>query len=176
MILCLCDKSCHSHLNDQDAACLWSQRGATLGPGLEAARWGGAQVGVGGALTTMPLIDTQQLRGKSCSMGTRNCRQPSQWQSSSIMPMRLKIRTTALARSYVMWKICGHTDTLTLTNDIFFKSQEHHQCQYSLTLCSISHDLIHRRRTSTKRNRITFLSLYSGWQPTGGSPGRAERT
>ena len=53
----------------------------------------------GRALTTMLLMDTQQSSGKSCSMGTRNCRQPSQWQSRSIMPMRLTIRTTALARS-----------------------------------------------------------------------------
>lgn len=68
-----------------------------------AGRRGGALVGGagrrGGALTTMPLMDTQQLRGKSCSMGTRNCRQPSQWHSSSIMLMRLQMRMTALARS-----------------------------------------------------------------------------
>ena len=52
-----------------------------------------------GVLTTMWLMETQQSGGKSCSMGTRNCRQPSQWHSSSIIPMRLKMRTTALARS-----------------------------------------------------------------------------
>lgn len=32
----------------------------------------------GQALTTMRLRDTQQSSGKSCSMGTRNWRQPSQ--------------------------------------------------------------------------------------------------
>lgn len=31
-----------------------------------------------GVLTTMWLMETQQSGGKSCSMGTRNCRQPSQ--------------------------------------------------------------------------------------------------
>lgn len=68
--------------------------------------WTGAQgeqagsvAGSGPALTTIPLMDTQQFWGKSCSMGTRNWRQPSQWQSSSIMPMRLMILITALARS-----------------------------------------------------------------------------
>lgn len=49
--------------------------------------------------TSILLRDTQQSEGKSCSMGTRNCRQPSQWHSSSIIPIRLKIRITALARS-----------------------------------------------------------------------------
>lgn len=65
-----------------------------------------------GQLTTMRLMETQQSSGKSCSIGTRNCRQPSQWHSSSIMPMRLKILTTALARSYVMWKIWGRGEEL----------------------------------------------------------------
>ena len=51
------------------------------------------------ALTTILLMDTQQSLGKSCSMGTRNCRQPSQWQSKSIMLIRLHMRITALARS-----------------------------------------------------------------------------
>lgn len=58
-------------------------------------------------LTTILFLDTQQSAGKSCSMGTRNCRQPSQWHRSSIMPIRLTILTMALARSYVMWKIWG---------------------------------------------------------------------
>lgn len=57
-------------------------------------------------LTTISFSETQQSGGKSWSRGTRNCRQPSQWHRSSIMPMRLKILTTALARSYVMWNIC----------------------------------------------------------------------
>ncbi len=50
-------------------------------------------------LTTILLRDTQQSEGKSCNMGTKNCRQPSQWHKSSIMPIRLKMRITALARS-----------------------------------------------------------------------------
>jgi hypothetical protein len=50
-------------------------------------------------LTTISFRETQQSGGKSCSRGTRNWRQPSQWHRSSIMPMRLKILTTALARS-----------------------------------------------------------------------------
>lgn len=32
----------------------------------------------GGLLTTMRFMETQQSEGKSCSIGTRNCRQPSQ--------------------------------------------------------------------------------------------------
>lgn len=56
-------------------------------------------------LTTIPFKDTQQSGGKSCRRGTRNCRHPSQWHSNNIMPIRLKILTTALARSYVIWKI-----------------------------------------------------------------------
>ncbi|TNN49510.1 hypothetical protein EYF80_040304 [Liparis tanakae] len=36
-------------------------------------------------------------------MGTRNWRQPSQWHSSSIMPIRLNILITALARSKTAW-------------------------------------------------------------------------
>lgn len=55
--------------------------------------------------TSILLRDTQQSDGNSCSMGTRNCRQPSQWHNNSIIPIRLKIRITALARSYVIWKI-----------------------------------------------------------------------
>ena len=51
------------------------------------------------SLTTILFLETQQSGGKSCSMGTRNCRQPSQWHSSSIIPIRLTILTMALARS-----------------------------------------------------------------------------
>ena len=50
-------------------------------------------------LTTILFLVTQQSAGKSCSMGTRNCRQPSQWHSSSIIPIRFMMRTMALARS-----------------------------------------------------------------------------
>lgn len=50
-------------------------------------------------LTTMLFLDTQQSAGKSCSIGTMKVRQPSQWHSSSIIPIRLTIRTTALAKS-----------------------------------------------------------------------------
>lgn len=49
--------------------------------------------------TTILFLDTQQSEGKSCSIGTMKVRQPSQWHSSSIMPIKLTIRTTALARS-----------------------------------------------------------------------------
>ena len=64
------------------------------GPGFRAIR-----EEAGPALTTMRLRETQQSSGKSCSIGTRNWRQPSQWHSSSIIPIRFTIRTTALARS-----------------------------------------------------------------------------
>lgn len=64
------------------------------GPGFRAIREQAGQ-----ALTTMRLRDTQQSSGKSCSIGTRNWRQPSQWHSSNIIPIRFTIRTTALARS-----------------------------------------------------------------------------
>ena len=37
-----------------------------------------AEAELWGDLTTMWLMETQQSGGKSCSMGTRNCRQPSQ--------------------------------------------------------------------------------------------------
>lgn len=50
-------------------------------------------------LTTILFMDTQQSGGKSCSIGTMKVRQPSQWHKSSIMPIKLTIRTTALARS-----------------------------------------------------------------------------
>ena len=53
----------------------------------------------GHALTTRLFLTTQQSGGKSCSMGTMKAIQPSQWHSSSIMPIRFTIRTTALARS-----------------------------------------------------------------------------
>lgn len=50
-------------------------------------------------LTTIPFRDTQQSGGKSCRRGTRYWRQPSQWHRSSIIPIKLNILTTALARS-----------------------------------------------------------------------------
>lgn len=50
-------------------------------------------------LTTILFLDTQQSGGKSCNIGTMKVRQPSQWHNSSIMPIKLTIRTTALARS-----------------------------------------------------------------------------
>lgn len=50
-------------------------------------------------LTTILFLDTQQSEGKSCSIGTINVRQPSQWHNSNIIPIKLTIRTTALARS-----------------------------------------------------------------------------
>lgn len=50
-------------------------------------------------LTTMPFSDTQQSGGKSWRRGTRYWRQPSQWHRSSIIPIKLNILTTALARS-----------------------------------------------------------------------------
>ena len=40
---------------------------------------------------------TQLLAGKPWSMGTRNCRQPDQWPTSSIMQIRLKMRMKTLA-------------------------------------------------------------------------------
>lgn len=50
-------------------------------------------------LTTIPFRDTQQSGGKSWRRGTRYWRQPSQWHRSSIIPIKLNILTTALARS-----------------------------------------------------------------------------
>lgn len=49
--------------------------------------------------TTILLIETQQLLGKSWSIGTRNWRHPSQWHSNSIIAIKLIILITALARS-----------------------------------------------------------------------------
>lgn len=72
----------------------WNGDAVTEGLGL-----GPWRSKVGQALTTMRLRDTQQSSGKSCSIGTRNWRQPSQWHSSSIIPIRFTMRTTALARS-----------------------------------------------------------------------------
>ena len=44
---------------------------------------------------------TQELEGKPCIMGTRNCRQPDQWPMSSIIEIRLKMRmnTDAMFRN-----------------------------------------------------------------------------
>ena len=42
--------------------------------------------------TCSSLMETHELVGKSCSMGTRNCRQPFQCPISSIRQMRLKMR------------------------------------------------------------------------------------
>lgn len=41
--------------------------------------------------TWSSFIATHELAGKSCRKGTRNCRQPFQWASSSIRQIRLKI-------------------------------------------------------------------------------------
>ena len=58
-------------------------------PGTRRLRWRGS--------TCNSLIDTQQLGGKPCSIGTRNWRQPDQWPTSSIMQIRLNIRMNTLA-------------------------------------------------------------------------------
>ena len=52
--------------------------------------------------TSSSLIATQLLRGNPCSMGTRNCRHPDQWPTSSIMQIRLNIRmnTDAMFRNW----------------------------------------------------------------------------
>lgn len=52
-------------------------------------------------LTCSSLIATQELDGKPCSIGTRNCRHPLQWPMRSIMQIRLKIRmnTEAMLRN-----------------------------------------------------------------------------
>lgn len=64
-------------------------------------------------LTCSSLMATQELDGKPCSIGTRNCRQPLQWPMRSIMQIRLKIRmnTEAMLRNCnELWRERGpHT-------------------------------------------------------------------
>lgn len=54
---------------------------------------------------------TQELDGKPCSIGTRNCRHPLQWPMRSIMQIRLKIRikTEAMLRNCNEWWRDGPT-------------------------------------------------------------------
>ena len=42
--------------------------------------------------TCNSLIATQELAGKPCSIGIRNCKQPDQWPMSNMMLTKLKIR------------------------------------------------------------------------------------
>ena len=48
-------------------------------------------------VTSSSFMETQLLRGKPWSMGTRNWRQPDQWPTSSIIQIRLKMRMNTLA-------------------------------------------------------------------------------
>ena len=59
--------------------------------------------------TSNSLIATQLLRGKPCSMGTKNWRHPDQWPTSSIMQIKLKMRmkTLAMLRN---WKVTRISD------------------------------------------------------------------
>ena len=81
--------------------------------------------------TSSSLIATQLLRGNPCSMGTRNCRHPDQWPTSSIMQIRLNIRmnTEAMFRNWngiYISRLTG-TDLQFIYGDptIFWKALKH---------------------------------------------------
>lgn len=51
--------------------------------------------------TCNSLMETQELDGKPCNIGTKNCKQPLQWPIRSIMQIKLKIlmKTEAILRN-----------------------------------------------------------------------------
>ena len=59
--------------------------------------------------TCNSLIATQELAGKPCSIGIRNCKQPDQWPMSNMMLTKLKIRMktpSELKNCYYMRQTC----------------------------------------------------------------------